>query len=101
MVVHLDIVVFGLFAVNLAFDFVPVVVQDEEVRLDTSAEHRSDFLQSLLLSAALVNLCGSRTSCREPSPTNRTVRRSSPVSFAARAAPRHAPTDQPIAPHRI
>ena len=41
------------------------------------------------------------TSCKLPSPTNRTVRLSSFASLAARAAPSVAPTDHPIEPHRI
>ena len=48
MVVHLNIVVFCLFTVNLSLDLVPVIVEDEEVWLDPSSEHRSDLLQSKL-----------------------------------------------------
>lgn len=47
MVVHLDIVVLCLPAVNLSLDFVSVVVEDEEVWADASSQHRTNLLQGL------------------------------------------------------
>jgi hypothetical protein len=85
---------------NLSFDLVSIVVEDKEVWTETSSEHGTDLLNSLDVSRA-GDCREERTSCKLPSPTNKTVRLSSFASLAARAAPRVAPTDHPIDPHRI
>lgn len=49
MVVQLDVVVLCLPAVDLSLDLVAIVVQDKEVRLDTTPQHGSDLLEGLRL----------------------------------------------------
>jgi hypothetical protein len=110
MVVQLDIIVLCRPTVDLPLDLVAIVVDDEEVRLDSVADHGPDLLQRLR-GCDVSGVCSvvwvetrrterALTSWSEPSPTKSTVRRGF-CSVAARAHPRAAPTDQPIAPHRI
>ena len=47
MIIHLNVVVLRLRTVDLPLDFVAVVIEDEEVRVDASSQHCSDFLQCL------------------------------------------------------
>ena len=57
MIIQLNVIVFRIPSVDLSFDLVPIVVENKDVRMDTTAQHRSDLLQGLYPLVSLHHPC--------------------------------------------